>query len=303
MNQVGAVMAEQARPSRLRAPHSPWRRLLRNRAAIFGAVILLIIVTMALFPELFTDQDPFQQRLRERRLPPVWLDGGNPAHPLGTDNLGRDLFARIVYGARVSVQVGFISSLISAVVGTVLGLLAGYFRRRVDWVIQHVGDVQLALPFILLALFVIAVLGLNTTNLIMVFGLTNWTMYARPVRAAVLSLREQEYIQAAIAVGASTTRILFKHLLPNLIPTIIVVFVSSLGAVIVAESSLSFLGLGVQPPTPSWGRMLSEGRDHLTTAWWLATFPGLAITLTVVAVNWLGDGLRDALDPRLKLDL
>src|SRR5690606_34764471 len=200
-------------------------------------------------------------------------------------------------GTRISLVVGIISVVISAVLGTTMGLVAGYFGGRIDRIVQRLGDIQLAFPFVLLSIAVIAVLGSSTVNLILVFGIANWVFYARPVRGAVLTLRDQEFIEAAVALGHSQWRIIFKHILPNVLAPVIVITTLSLGNVIITESSLSFLGLGVPPPTPSWGRMLSEGRNYLATAWWIATFPGVAIMVTVVAINLLGDALRDLFDP------
>lgn len=286
----------------LRTEGFPWRKLLRYPPAVIGAVTLIAIIVVAIFPTLVTPHDPLEQSLLKRRLPPMWLEGGRPEHPLGTDNLGRDVLARIVYGTRISLVVGISSVVISAVLGTTMGLVAGYFGGRIDRIVQRLGDIQLAFPFVLLSIAVIAVLGSSTVNLILVFGIANWVFYARPVRGAVLTLRDQEFIEAAVALGHSQWRIIFKHILPNVLAPVIVITTLSLGNVIITESSLSFLGLGVPPPTPSWGRMLSEGRNYLATAWWIATFPGVAIMVTVVAINLLGDALRDLFDPRLRTD-
>jgi peptide/nickel transport system permease protein len=222
-------------------------------------------------------------------------------HPLGTDHLGRDLLARVIFGAQPALLVGFAAVMISGVLGMITGLLGGYFGGRVDDVLMRLADIQLAFPFILLAIAVIGVLGPSLPTIIVVIGVSSWVVYARVVRAAVLVLREREFVQAAQALGGGDGRILVRHILPNAFAPWLVVATLDMARVIVIESALSFLGLGVQPPTPTWGGMLADGRVYLTTAWWLATFPGFAILVTVLGINLFGDGLRDTLDPRLKV--
>jgi peptide/nickel transport system permease protein len=277
------------------------RRLARRRTALFGlAVVLGVIVTAATAPWV-AGFDPIEQDIGNRLQPPGWPDASGARHVLGTDHLGRDLLARVIFGARPALLVGFAAVAISGVLGMVTGLVSGYFGGRVDDVIMRLADVQLAFPFILLAIAVIGVLGPSLTTIIAVIGVSSWVVYARVVRSAVLSLREREFVQAALALGSRDSRVLFRHILPNALTPWLVVATLDMARVIVIESALSFLGLGVQPPTPTWGGMLADGRVYISTAWWLATFPGLAILLTVLGINLFGDGLRDTLDPRLKV--
>jgi peptide/nickel transport system permease protein len=277
------------------------RRLGRRRTALFGALVVLVVLVTAVAAVWVSPFDPLDQDIGERLKPPGWRDQAGRAHPLGTDHLGRDILARIVYGARPALLVGFAAVAISGVLGMVAGLLAGYFGGRVDDVLMRLADIQLAFPFILLAIAVIGVLGPSLTTIICVIGVSSWVVYARIVRAAALSLREREFVQAAQALGGGDGRILVRHILPNVFTPWLVVATLDMARVIVIESALSFLGLGVQPPTPTWGGMLADGRVYISTAWWLATFPGLAILVTVLGINLFGDGLRDTLDPRLKV--
>jgi peptide/nickel transport system permease protein len=234
-------------------------------------------------------------------LPPACESGGQTTHLLGTDHVGRDYLSRIVYGSRVSLWCGFLATLLACVVGVALGVLGGYYGGLVDSMISNTVNVMLAFPFILLALAVIAVLGPSFTNLIIVLGLTTWTAYTRVVRAEVLTYRERDFVQAATSLGSTNLRVILRHILPNLLNTIVVLASLEVARNILREAFLSFLGLGIQPPTPSWGGMLSEGRIYMLNKWWLATFPGLAIFCTALGINLLGDGLRDLLDPHLDL--
>ena len=273
------------------------RKLARDPAAVIGAVIVAIVVVCAVFAPLIARGDPNAQDLASTLLPPMWIAGGVHAHPLGTDNLGRDLLTRIIWGARVSAIVGISVVLIGGTIGVTAGLLAGYRRGWVDAVIARITDVQLAFPLVLLAVAIVAVVGPGLWTVIAAIGLTSWVQYVRVVRAETLSLREREFVLAAQAAGATTPRIIGRHLLPNVASAAIVLGTFEIARAIVLESSLSFLGLGVPPTTPSWGGMLADGRQYLDTAWWTALFPGLAIMIAVMGVNLLGDGLRDALDP------
>ncbi|PYO02830.1 MAG: peptide ABC transporter permease [Candidatus Rokuibacteriota bacterium] len=277
------------------------RRLARRRTALFGAVVVLAVVAVALAAPLVSPFDPIGQDLENRLKPPGWQDGEGRVHPLGTDHLGRDILARVIFGARPALLVGVAAVLISGVLGMVTGLLSGYFGGRVDDVLMRLADIQLAFPFILLAIAVIGVLGPSLITIIAVIGVSSWVIYARVVRGAVLSIREREFVQAAHALGVREWRVLARHILPNAFAPWLVVATLDMARVIVLESALSFLGLGVQPPTPTWGGMLADGRVYLSTSWWLATFPGLAILLAVLGINLFGDGLRDTLDPRLKV--
>ena len=277
------------------------RRLVRRRTAIFGLVAVALVVFSAVFAPWITPFDPLEQDINQRLKEPGWRNATGQMHSLGTDHLGRDILARIIFGARIALVVGLSAVLISGVLGMIIGLIAGYFGGTVDDFLMRLADIQLAFPFILLAIAVIGVLGPSLRNIIIVIGVSSWVVYARVVRGEVLSIRERDFVQAAIALGSRDGRILVRHVLPNAFTPWLVVATLDMARVIVIESALSFLGLGVQPPTPTWGGMLADGRVYLSTAWWLATFPGLAILITVLGINLLGDGLRDTLDPRLKV--
>jgi len=290
-----SVTAEGVLPVAARA-----RRRVSFRA-VFGLSVLFVIGGAAVFAPQLAPWDPARQMLMKRRRPPMWQERGLREHPLGTDHLGRDILSRILHGGRISLGVGLTAVTLSALIGVTLGLLAGFFGGRADALIMRVVDVFLAIPYILLAMGVVFALGPSLLNVILVMAVTRWVQFARIVRADVLSIREREFVAGARARGNRALRLLLRHVLPNALTPIIVVATLELAFMIIYESALSFLGLGVQPPTPTWGWMLSDGRNYVATAWWLATFPGLAIMLTVLAVNLLGDWLRDTLDPRLKV--
>jgi len=276
------------------------RRLAARRTALFGLVVVAVVALTAVGAPLISPFDPIEQDLGDLRLKaPGFRDAGGRVHPLGTDHLGRDLLARVIHGARPALLVGFAAVAISGLIGMAAGLISGYFGGRTDDVLMRLADIQLAFPFILLAIAVIGVLGPSLKTIIIVIGVSSWVVYARIVRGAVLTLREREFVQAARALGGGDVRILLRHVLPNAFTPWLVVATLDMARVIVIESALSFLGLGVQPPTPTWGGMLADGRVYISTAWWLATFPGLAILVTVLGINLFGDGLRDTLDPRL----
>ncbi len=293
---VQAVKPEQASSPLRRARRMP---ALTVQATLASAVILLLLVA-ALFAPLLAPYDPAAQDLMVRLMPPAWLAGGSSAHWLGTDSLGRDILSRIIFGSRVSMSVGVVAVLISGTFGTTVGIVGGYFGRLLDQILMRLADIQLAFPSMLLALAILAVLGPGFVNLLLVLGLTGWVTYARVVRAQVLSLREREYVVAARALGAWDASILLRHILPNAVAPLIVVGTLQVASVIIAEASLSFLGVGVPVDTVSWGAMLSDGQLFLAKAWWIAVFPGIAIMMAVLSVNLLGDYLRDVLDPRVR---
>ena len=278
-----------------------WRRLWRLKWGMGGAAIFLAIVLSAVFAPWIAPHDPVIVDIRHRMGPPAWMEGGTREHVLGTDQIGRDLLSRVIWGGRVSLVVGVTAVLLSSTIGILFGLAAGYFGGRLDWSIMTFINVMLTFPFVLLALAVIAVLGPSMPNMIIVLGVTGWPVYARVVRAETLALREREFVLAARALGGSHTRIVFRQILPNLISPIVVIATLQIAQVIILESFLSFLGLGVQPPTPAWGNMLGEGRVYMLNSWWIAAFPGLAIFVTTLVINLIGNALRDWLDPHMKL--
>jgi ABC-type dipeptide/oligopeptide/nickel transport system permease subunit len=275
-----------------------WRKFARNPVGIIGAVILLLVIVAALFAEQVAPHEPNKQRLITRFKPPVWAQGGSTTYILGTDNVGRDIYSRIIHGSRISLVVGVAAVIVSVLIGVVLGLISGYMGGRVDATIMTLVDIMIAFPQLILAFAMVAVLGPGIGNIILVLGLTGWERYARVVRAEVLALREREFVQAARAIGVSIPRIIFRHVMPNTFSSVIVMATLQIAQAILAEASLSFLGLGTGLTYPSWGQMIAQGRDYINVAWWLSTFPGLAILLTVLAINLVGDRVRDVLDPR-----
>jgi peptide/nickel transport system permease protein len=277
------------------------RRLRRLRWGVAAAVVLLLIVLSAVLAPLIAPHDPLAVDIRHRLAPPAWMAGGTPDHLLGTDQVGRDLLARVIYGGRISLLVGVSAVILSASIGILLGLAAGYFGGAIDWTIMTVVNIVLTFPFVLLALAVIAVLGPSLPNMIAVLGVAGWPIYARVIRAETIALREREFITAGRALGMSHARLIFRQILPNLVSAGVVIATLQVAQVIVLESFLSFLGLGVQPPIPAWGNMLGEGRVYMLNSWWIAAFPGAAIFVTTLVINLLGNALRDWLDPRLKL--
>ena len=291
----------------LQAPAAPdsagaaWRRLGRLKWGVGGAAVFLVVVLSAVLAPVISPHDPLSVDIRHRMVPPAWMDGGTREHLLGTDQIGRDLLSRMIYGGRVSLVIGVSAVLISSSIGVLLGLAAGYFSGRLDWTIMTVINVMLTFPFVLLALAVIAVLGPSLINMIIVLGVADWPLYARVIRAETLAIREREFVLASRALGMSHLRIMFRQIFPNLISVIVVIATLQVARVIILESFLSFLGLGIQPPTPAWGNMLGEGRVYMLNSWWIATFPGLAIFITTLAINLMGNALRDWLDPHMKL--
>lgn len=276
------------------------RFLWRDRSGIIGLVLFLVVVVAAVFAPQFSPYDPLDQNLRDNKMPPAWSEGGSWDHPFGTDNLGRDTLSRILYGTRVSLTVGFFGVLIAGTLGMVVGAIAGYAGGRVDAVIMGFINLVLALPYLLFVVFIASILGRSLLNVILIFGITDSPIFARVTRGEVLRIRESGYVESAISVGARWGRVLFDHILPNLIGPLITLATFEMSAMIFYEAGLGFLGLSVPPTVPSWGNMLANGRKYLTSSPWIATFPGLAIMFTSLGMNLLGDWLRDVLDPRLR---
>jgi ABC-type dipeptide/oligopeptide/nickel transport system permease subunit len=272
----------------------------RHWLGALGLAIVAVMATLAVMAPSLAPHDPYSQDVAARLRPPVWAPTGTSAHLLGTDHVGRDYLSRIVYGARISLAVGVLAVACSGSLGVVVGLLGGFYGGVVDRALTFLTNLTLTLPFMLIAIAMIALMGSGFVNMIVVLGVTGWPIYARIVRAEVLSLREREFVAAATALGGGPVRILAKHIVPNLVGLIVVLASVEVARMIIVESFLSYLGLGVPPPAPSWGGMLSEGQLYVLTKWWLAAFPGLAIVLTVLGVNLVGDALRDVLDPALK---
>lgn len=269
-------------------------RLWQNRAGVTGGIVVMFIIIIAILAPVLAPYTSTEMDLENR------MKGPDLNHPFGTDKFGRDIMSRVIYGTRVSLLVGLISVGIGVVGGIILGLYAGYYGKIIDYGVMFIMDILLAFPSILLALIVIAVLGPNLTNTMIAIGITNIPIFTRIVRASVLTVRNQEFIQAAIVTGLSDVRILMKHILPNILAPVIVQATLALSGAILSEAALSFLGLGIQPPTPSWGSMLSNSRCYMELAPWTVIFPAIAIMITVLSFNLFGDGLRDELDPRLK---
>jgi peptide/nickel transport system permease protein len=277
---------------------SPWvaarRRFSRSASGLAGGTVLLLLLLAATFAGLVSPYDPVKQDFRIEREPPSF------AHPMGTDEFGRDVLSRVIWGGRVSLQAGAIAASIALLVGSVLGMIAAYYGGRADALIMRSMDVMLAFPYLLLAITVVAILGPGLLTAMIAIGIVNVPAYARVVRGAVLVVRAREYVEAAVALGARDSRVMWQHVLPNVLALIIVQVTLNVGTAIIDTAGLSFLGLGTQPPTPDWGNMLAAGRSYLLDAPWSATFPGLAILVTVLAFNLMGDALRDAFDPRLR---
>ena len=281
-------------------PRSLWMdsiyRLSRNPGSIAGAIILIILVLAVILAPFITQYNPIEIVPKERLKPP------STVHWMGTDSFGRDIFTRVLYGGQISLRVGIIAVLIALLVGVPMGLMAGFYGGRFDTLLMRVVDIMLSFPGILLALVVIAILGPSLTNVMVAVGIAAVPTYARVARGSVLKIKEEMFAEAALLLGCSNRRIMFVHIFPNILGPIIVVATLGVAGAIISGAALSFLGLGATPPTPEWGLMLSEGRNYLRQAWWISTFPGLAIMVTVLSINLLGDGLRDAFDPRMKIN-
>jgi peptide/nickel transport system permease protein len=271
------------------------RRAFRSPNIAIGVAVLFVMVALTILVPVISPYNPVEMTPGDRLIAP------NALHPFGTDKFGRDVLTRVLYGARISLQVGLVSVALASIAGTALGLIAGYYGRWIDSVIMRLIDVALAFPGILLALGIVAVLGRDLSNVMLAVGIASIPIYTRVVRGSTLSVKQMDYVAAAHVLGCPARRVMGQHILPNVLAPIIVITTNGVAGAIIAGAALSFLGLGAQSPTPEWGLMLSEGRDYLRSAWWVTTFPGLAIMVTVMAINLLGDGLRDVLDPRLKL--
>ena len=291
-NEQAVIKNKITNESKLRSFFS---NLATSWTGMLGFIIIVLLIIISIFGQWIAPYDPLHAEFSKKLLPPL-TDG----HILGTDQLGRDILSRIILGARVSVIIGLATVLVAGLFGSIVGIIAGYFRGWIDVVLMRIVDVQLSFPFILLVLVINAIIGTGLRNIIISLAIGGWVIFARVIRSEVLALREQEFITACIATGVSRFEILVKHIVPNLFTPIIILSSLQVATFIIAEASVSFLGFGVQPPTPAWGNMLNEGKDYIFTSWWLITFPGLAIVITALGVNFFGDWLRDTLDPELK---
>lgn len=291
--------ALRGRPHELFASLRGWgREILHDRAGLAGLALVVLLVAVALAAPLVAPHDPAAQDLRARLLPPVWLDKGSWNHLLGTDHLGRDVLSRLIHGSRVSLAVGVGVVLLAGGFGTVMGLLAGYFGGRTDGFIMRWVDTQVAFPGLLLALVILAVVGPSIVSLIVVLSINGWMVYARMVRGSVLSVRQLPYVEAAEMIGCRSRRVVFRHILPNLVSPLLTLAILEFARIVLAEAALSFLGLGVQPPATSWGLDVASGKEYMFRAWWLVTFPGAAIAATVLGINLLASWIRVASDPQ-----
>jgi peptide/nickel transport system permease protein len=297
-----ALATENPATSARQAEPGLFLRLLGKPGGAFGVAVVAVLLVCALVPAVVAPHDPYAQSLMLRLRPPSFMERGVAGYFLGTDQLGRDTLSRIVYGARTTLVISVLAVAVSAFLGVWAGLLAGYFGGRVDAVILRLIDMQLAFPVVLLVIAMVAAVGPSMVNLIVLMGLSGWPRFARIVRGSVLSVRSLEYIDAARAIGAGRTRIMLRHILPNILSAIVVYASFELARMILLEATLSFLGLGVQPPTATWGGMINDGKSYLSISWAASLFPGIAIALAILAVNLLGDELRDALDPQLRQD-
>jgi len=276
-----------------------WKSLKESKTGILGAGIVLLVIFLAFTATIISPHDPAKQDIINKMMNPVWYEDGSWQHILGTDQLGRDILSRLIYGSRVTLMVAFSGTIFAGIIGITMGSISGYYGGWIDAIIMRIVDIQLSFPFILLALFIAAVLGPGLQNIILIAAISGWVRYARLVRGEILSIKEMEYIEAIRSLGGSNARIIFRHILPNVISPAIVIATLEMAKIILMEASLSYLGLGVPIEIPTWGRMLSDSRVHLVTSPWMAVLPGFAITLTVLGVNLLGDWLRDYLDPKL----
>lgn len=280
--------------------HELIRRMLRSKFFMIGFSVVLLIILISVFGPMFTVHNPTKAVLTKRLTEPQWFANGWSGNILGTDQLGQDVLTRLIVGSRSSLFIALSTVIICTIVGTILGVVSGYFGKGVDTIIMRIGDVQLSIPSTILAIAISAVLGPSVRNLILVLVITGWVKFARVVRSNVLVIRNMEFIQASRVLGSSDFRIMFTQILPNVLTPLIILVSQQFGFVILLEASLSFLGLGVPPPAPSWGVMIADGREYIATAPWVVLVPGIALMITVLAFNFLGDGIRDVLDPKMK---
>jgi len=274
--------------------------IIRRLTLIIPATILILLVLTAIFAPWIAPHNPEKTAMRDRLLPPFWADEGKTTYLLGTDNLGRDVLSRVIYGARISLSVSLLVILITSSVGTVLGIIAGYLGGRTENVLMRITDVSLSFPAILIAILLAASIGPGYWTVVLALSILGWSPYARLIRGEALRLREEDFVAQARIIGASPIRIMLRHIFPNIINPLIIMMTLSVGMVILTEAGLSFLGAGIPPPTPSWGAMVNDGRNYIDSSWWISFFPGIAIGLVVMSGNFLGDWLRDKLDPRLR---
>ncbi len=277
-----------------------WRRLKRDKVCLASGIIVLSFILMAIAAPLITPHDPKDGDLTRRLKPPAWMEGGSWRYPLGCDQMGRDILSRIIYGSRISIFIGVTVVMIAAAVGTVLGLIGGYYGGWIDTILSMIVDILLAFPLLIFSIALMAATGPGIRNLILALVYKEWVPFYRLVRGEVLAARKMEYVESARSIGADDLCIIFRHILPNVLTPVVVLGTLDVANVILSEASLSFLGLGVQPPTPAWGLMVNEGRAHIMTGWWISTFPGAAIVILVLTLNLFGQGLREAFEPRLR---
>ena len=278
------------------------KELIRCRTAFLGAIIVLSFILIAILAPFVAPYDPLKASIVNRLRPPFWIEGGSSTYLLGADEIGRDILSRIIYGARVSILVGLVTVAISGFLGTLLGSFAGYFRGRFDAILSRFADLLLSFPYLIFAIFLMSIVGPGFFNLIVILCFKSWVNFFRLSRGEMISEKTKEYVEAAQALGESDIKIMFKEILPNIIHSLLVLATLRVGFFIILEASLSFLGLGIQPPTPAWGSMINAGRAYMLSAWWVSTIPGIALLILVLSINLLGEGLRDILDPRLKLE-
>ena len=278
------------------------KELIHCRTAFLGAIIVLSFILIAIFAPFIAPHDPLKANIINRLRPPFWIDGGSITYLLGADEIGRDILSRIIYGTRVSILVGLVTVGISGFIGTLLGSFAGYYRGRFDAILSRFADLLLSFPYLIFAIFLMSIVGPGFFNLIVILCFKSWVNFFRLSRGEMISEKTKEYVEAAQALGVSDIKIIFKEILPNIIHSILVLATLRVGYFIILEASLSFLGLGIQPPTPVWGSMINAGRAYMLSSWWVSTIPGIALLILVLSINLLGEGLRDILDPRLKLE-